>query len=363
MERLDNKSRALYLDLTKATAMLIMPFLHCVYFLGFEGFFASEFPIEQILSISGVLYNFVPGIFLFCLGCGAVITRHDTPEAFLSRGKKLILLGIGLNILRFTPFYLIKGLVFGEMEGFSRAWLWIIGSDVLPFAGLSFLWFAGVKKWNLPDWAVLGFGIVCAAGQMLLPVPRISGTLGQILGNFIFVDGGGSYFPFISWIIFPCLGYFYQSRLNKTRHPARFHVILGTVCASLLAASVLLMKRFGRWKKRYLLWGEMDFHMDLPTTWIAGLIGGLWISISYFLAMPLKRLKISNLITLFSKRITSYYCIHWLVLMGGILIYKLRGKPKKIRTSGAFFAIGTALTALSTVISIIYTSMYRKERN
>ena len=347
----------------KAAALLIMPFLHAVYHLDFEGFFAPEFPIEQVSSIFGVLYNFVPGIFLFCLGCGAVLTRHDTPEELANRGKKLILTGLALNAARFTPFYLVKGLVLGDMAGFSRAWLWIIGSDVLPFAGMSFIWFSAVKRWNLPDWAVLGFGIVCSAGQMLLPVPELSGTLGHLLGNFIFVEGGASYFPFISWIIFPCLGYFYQSRLNKTPRPVRFHIVLGAACASLLAASVLLMRRFGRWKKRYLHWGEMEFRMDLPTAWIAGLIGGIWVSAAYLISIPLKRLRFSDRITSFSKQLTSFYCAHWLVLMGGILICKLLRKPKKIRTAGAFTAAGTVLVILSTIISTVYTYTKHKERN
>ena len=352
MERLDRSSRALHLDLMKACALLLMPFLHAVYHFEFEGFFAPEFPMGQVSYVLGVLYNFVPGVFLFCLGCGTVLTRHDTPEAFARRGKRLILLGFALNLLRFTPFYLIKGLFLGDMAGFSRAWLWVIGSDVLPFAGMSFLCFAGFQKWRFPDWAMLVFGLACTVGQMLLPVPHMTGTLGHLLGNFIFVDGGAAYFPFLSWIIYPCLGCYYQSRLQKTKHPARFHLLLGLGCAALFAASAVVLKRRGKWQKRYLLWGEGDFRMDLPTTWFAGLAGGVWLSVAYFLARGLNRFRIRNWLSAFFKQVTSFYCIHWLVLMYGLLACRLRGSRKKIRSAGAFAAVSGAIVLISAVITV-----------
>ncbi|MBQ7520360.1 MAG: DUF1624 domain-containing protein, partial [Clostridia bacterium] len=323
--------------------------LHAFYHLDFERFLAPEFPLSLVSDVLGMLYNFVPGVFLFCLGCGAVLTRRNTPEAFARRGRHLILLGLVLNLLRFTPFYLIKGLALGDMAGFSRAWLWLIGSDVLPFAGMSFLCFAGMKRCRFPDWAVLCFGLACAAGQMLLPVPRMDGMAGHLLGNFLFVDGGASYFPFLSWMVYPCLGYFYQSRLSQTRHPARFHLVLGAVCGSLLAASVLLLKHLGKWKKRYLFWGEMEFRMDLPTTWFAGLIGGVWVSAAYFLS--LLKCPAGKWISAFSRRVTSFYCVHWLILMYGLLLGRLVKKPAKMRSIGAFAAAGTALVLVSAILT------------
>ncbi|MBQ9720523.1 MAG: hypothetical protein IJV64_07500 [Oscillospiraceae bacterium] len=364
MERLNDRRRSLHLDLLKWVAMRIMPALHAAYHLEFEGFFSPVYPAEAVSALLGILYNFVPGAFLFCLGCGVVLTRHGEPRELAERGGKLILLGLALNMLRFTPFYLLKGFLLLDMAGFSRAWLWIVGSDVLPFAGLSFLVFAFARRHELPDWVVLGFGVFCAAGQMLLPVPFMTGMLGHLLGNFLFVDGGASYFPFLSWIIFPCLGYFYQSRLGKSEHPARFHLILGLSCAALLTATVAVLKRRGQWRRRYLQWGEMEFRMDFPTAWIVSLITGIWLSIAWFLSSLVKGEKLRGFISACARLVTSFYCVHWLVLMYGLLFRKLRRKPGKIHSAGGFLAVCAALTVISALVTKLWSCVhsYRKDQ-
>lgn len=341
------------MDLLKCAALCIMPFLHVNTMLALEGLYADGFPPAYLTAALGLLYNLVPTVFMFCLGGGVVLTRHGEPAALARRGVATILLGVGLNLIRFAPYYLITGAYFSDAAMLRKAWFWLIGSDILPFAGLSFLFFAETRRRELSEWAVLGFGLACAAGQMLLPVPEMPGTLGHLLGNVFFVEGGESYFPFVSWLVFPCLGYFYQKRLQKTKKPVRMHLVLGTVCAALLAISVTLLKRRGRWKKRYLLWGEMDFRMDLPAVWIASLIGGIWLSVSYFLARLLDRRPLRSLAAGISKRLNAFYCIHWVVLMAGLLIAKLRGK-RRMHSVGGVLAAGTALLSAGVLLAKLW---------
>lgn len=356
------ESRNVHLDILKCTALCIMPFLHVNSMLTLEGLYADGFPPAWLTVALGLLYNLVPTVFMFCLGSGVVLTRHGQPSALARRGAETILLGLGLNLVRFVPYYLTVGLYYSDAAALQQAWMWLIGSDVLPFAGMSFLFFAAMKKLGRFEWTVLLAGLFFAVGQMLLPVPNSPGTLGHLLGYVIFTEGGESYFPFVSWIIFPCLGYFYQKRLKKMKNPARMHLHLGVVCAALLVISAALLKRRGRWKNRYLLWGEMDFRMDLPAVWFSGLILGLWLSVTYFLSRLLDfrwlRARASSL----SKRQTAFYCIHWVVLMSGILIAKLRGK-RRVHSLGGFLTAGTAVLTAGLLLSKLWVIFRTSKRS
>lgn len=346
----NHSGRSLHLDLIKCISMLPMPFIHVASMMLVEGLNAASLTQGQIVSMFGPLHNLGPSMFLFCMGCGVVMTRHNSPSDLTQRGLKTIRMGLVLNLLRFTLYYLIKGFLL-EPAVLPYAWYWLIGSDILPCAGMSILALAAARKGELTENVVLSFGLLCAAGQMLLPPIAMTGTAGSLLGNILFVEGGGSYFPLISWILFPCLGYFYQKKLPKIKHPGRFHLILGLSCASLFAASVAFLKRRGKWKKRYVFWGEMGDHMDLPTIWFTCLFGGVYLSVTYALARLLERFSLSKVISACSKRVTSFYCIHWVVLMFTYLICQLRGMRHFIRRRRDVFALGSGLLLVSALLS------------
>ena len=339
-----------------------MPVVHVFSMTMVEGLWAPGFPPERLAEALGLLYNIGPTGFLIPLGCALVLTRHGSPGELARRGARTVGMGLGLNAVRFTLVYIIIGLSLGDAAALSRAWMWLIGSDVLPFAGLTFLVFSGVRKWKLPDWAVLGLGLACAAGQMLLPVPHMAGTGGHLLGNLIFVEGGESFFPLLSWIVYPCLGYFYQSRLRKTRNPKRFHLLLGVGCASLLAGTAALLKRKGKSLRSHLMWGETDFRMDLVTTWIVALMNGLYLSLTWPLAKWLEKHPVRKPITGLTKRMTSFYCIHWLLLMAGVLWSKLRKKKNVIRGPHGYWAAVAGLFAAAALLSELWGRARRARR-
>lgn len=363
MEELKPSFRSFHLDLVKFISICLLPVVHVFSMTLIDGLAAPGFPPQWLTEFLALLYNIGPTGFLIPLGCAVVLTRHNSPEELARRGARTIGMGLTLNFFRFTLVYLILGLCLGDAAVLMRAWTWLIGSDVLPFAGMTFLVFAGVRKWHLPDWAVLAIGAGCAVGQMLLPVPNMPGTLGHLLGNLIFVEGGESYFPLLSWLIFPCLGYVYQSRLQKTRDPKRFHMLLGVSSALLLAATVALLRRAGKWKRRYLLWGEMDFHMDMVTTWIVSLISALFLSLTWPLANWLKKCPVRKPISSLAKRMTSFYCIHWLLLMGAILWSKLRRRTPPIRRVRDYWAAVAGIFTVAAMLSKLWAVFRTSKRS
>ena len=360
--RLNHPDRSLHLDLIKCVSMIPMPFIHVASMMLIEGLNAPSLTQGQITAMFGPLHNFGPPVFLFCMGCGVVMTRHNSAPELAQRGLKTIRMGLELNLIRFTLYYLLKGLLL-EPAVLPYAWYWLIGSDILPCAGMSLLALSAAREWELPERAVLGFGLLCAAGQMLLPSITLSGTAGSLLGNFVFVEGGGSYFPLVSWMLFPCLGYFYQTKLRKIKRPGRFHLILGLSCASLFAASYAFLKRRGKWKKRYLFWGEMGDRMDLPTTWFTCLFGGIYLSVTYGLARLLERHPMRKAITAFSRLVTAFYCIHWVVLMLTYLICQLRGLGRFLRRRRDVLALGGGLLIVSALLSGCWGALKARNRN
>ena len=103
MERLENGSREVHMDLLKFAAICIMPFLHVNGMFALEGLYAAPFPPPWLTETLGVLYNLVPSVFLFCLGGGVVLTRHGKARELARRGILMILMGLGLNLVRFVP--------------------------------------------------------------------------------------------------------------------------------------------------------------------------------------------------------------------------------------------------------------------
>ena len=357
-DRLPDPGRYPHLDLMKSISVLTIPFMHVVSMTFNEGMNAPSFPHEQIVGVVGLIHNNGPPMFLFSMGCGMVLSRHNSPDQRAARGLRLIWTGLLLNLIRFTPYYLIRGLVLKEYAALPYAWLWLIGSDILPCAGLCMLSFSAFLKRKLSAGAILCVGILVALSQLFLPVPRLSGMAGQLLGNFIYVEGGGSYFPVVSWLLFPCLGYFYQTVLQKVRHPGRFHLALGLGCTGLLLGSWLLLRRRGKWKPRYLRWGEMGDRMDPPTLWFVSLFMGIYVSVMYGLSALLSRFaprRVLRCIREVSKRVTSIYVIHWVVLMYSILAAKLRGWNRRVRNVRELLALGTALLGVTLLISQLWT--------
>ena len=89
-------------------------------------------------------------------------------------------------------------------------------SDILPFAGFAFLFFALVKKMNLSNAHVLIIGIFVTVIQSFIPTFEILNPyLKALAGYFVYVDET-SFFPIISWLIYPIVGYLLGQKLLKS---------------------------------------------------------------------------------------------------------------------------------------------------
>lgn len=349
-----SEGRLFNLDLVKFIALLLMPFMHVLAHFRIWDLLKSDFPVERLELESGLLYNIVPGVFMICLGCGIVLTRNSTPLRLARRGITLMFISLLLNFIRFSIFFAILGLAKKDSSLYINCWYWFIASDILPFAGLSFMFFALVKKWNFSNTSLLLIGLLLTFGQSCIPEFDIHNeTMRILLGNFVYIDlDAQSFFPFVSWIIYPILGYLLQNRINETKNSDKVYKEVGLISAIIGIVFFSIMYVTKAWDSRFILWGELEFKMDAPTTIICVSICGVYMSLMYFLSKKLTNLKIRSIVINVSKNVNKIYCIHWILLMYVVLTALLSGF-EGVRYGITIYILGAVLFVVSVYISTL----------
>lgn len=318
--------RLLNLDLVKIIALFAMPFIHVFEEilvtgdLGVGGMMAADFPVQSTKMAMGILYNICPTVFMFCFGAGLALTRYNSPANYARRGIFLLTLSFILNILRYFLPFLGARLYFGPeytewFEEFLRSFCY---SDVLYFAGFTFLIAAFCRKFRISPTLFGAVALALAVLQSFIPVPfeGKSNIINAILGNFFYTNEM-SFFPLVSWLIFPVAGYHYQHYMFKANSLRNYHLI--TMFAGLLAAAMIYFPLLftGNWKIEYLLWCEVgQTKMSAITITIVMPLTITWVSMFYFIAYPLSKFKrFRRHITYLSQNTTKIYFFHWVLLV------------------------------------------------
>ena len=351
IELTTKKHRVVYLDLLKVIALLLMPCIHVMAALPEMELISPNFPVDSITTHGGILYLFVPGVFMFCMGCGLQLSNHSTPSQLMRRGLHLLLVGFILNILRGTLIFVILGFV-DDPSCFHTAWFWLWGSDILYFAGLFFLLFAFVKRFKVKDiWILGGAVLMLIVGHFIPAFTTGIVTLDEIIGNLVYVNAD-SYFPVLSWSIYPVLGYVFQKKIEQTEKKDGFVLRVGLVSAAVFLVLFLALKLSGNMQDRYLLWGEMGARMDLPTALLTISFEGIYISLIYAVCRWIKSEKLMNVLGKISARVNSIYCIHWLIVSYGALVWALL-IDCRVENIGTNYVIGVVVFLMSVGLSFL----------
>lgn len=237
------------IDLMKALAIIAMVLIHV-------------WEISSSLSIvSGIekaaefVVNFMGGIpsagvFMLTMGWGAAFSRRSTPRTYLDRMFQLILLGLLVNFFEHYLPAMIDPEHFGPLSEIAPS---IIAVDIYFFAPLGMLYFAIMKKLAIDGKGSLAiaFSILLVAGCSILNIVLGYETittgnvwLDTILGVLI-RENEWSYFPFISWIIFPVLGYGLATLFRHGKSRSQALLFAGMTGVASIVIAELLMKRYG----------------------------------------------------------------------------------------------------------------------
>ena len=234
------------LDVLKTIAVISMIFVHV---LEVSSELNTSDPLSRGIATLIEFLGCVPsaGVFMFFMGWGAAIFRKKGMKTFIYRFLQLFLLGLLVNFFQQLVPMLLEPEVFGKAQENLYT---IIAVDIYQFASLATLYFAIMQKLNRNTKSAMIFSILLLSFCMIL-----NATLGcetfttgnnwyDTLIGFFVRENEYSYFPFISWILFPISGYgaaFLYQKLDGKKNLLSCCFVTGI---GLILLSELLMNIF-----------------------------------------------------------------------------------------------------------------------
>ena len=153
--------------------------------------------------------------------------KHDIKD-YVSRGIVLLSMGQCVNIVRNGLPNLVAWWITGNKLYISRVLLFL-QTDILHFAGISFLFLALLKKIGLSDKLIVIISIIINNGAFLLYKIMKSPDnylLSQFLGFFVFTTNTETLFPFCSYFIFVAIGYWLGGIYQKISNKDKFYNLI-----------------------------------------------------------------------------------------------------------------------------------------
>lgn len=305
-----NTGRQRELDFAKGLAVLFMVFVH-----GYE-VFHSEALMGSTYSRVIEFLGSPPAapVFMFLLGLGIVYSRRNDAKSLFKRGCTLFSLGYVLNFFRESIPYMILAFREQDITYIEEAWHCLWGVDILPFAGLTFIFFACVKKFKLNHYWLVACWCLFTELHILVRGTLVNHELLNYFCRLFWAVDDYSWFPFLNWISFPILGYLFGQLLIRCRDKKQFYSILlvgnGALSLPLWSYAYLNNIRFGAFGELY----QYDYYNhDLIGTLILCSFALMWLSICFFVHTYIPE-TIFKWLSRWSKYINELYCIHWLLL-------------------------------------------------
>ncbi|MCG8569349.1 MAG: DUF1624 domain-containing protein [Spirochaetes bacterium] len=345
-----NSGRQIELDIARGLAVLFMIAVHIL----------EVFSNEHIIaSLYGSIIEFLGGppaapVFMFLLGIGIEYSTKSKPHILLKRGLIILLAGYLLNILRGSLPNLI-GFIFTENNEFLQSAIKeFVSIDILQFAGLTLIYFSLVKKLKINLVIMIIMGIVFSAMNLILINIKTDHLLLSAFSGLVWGSSKISYFPFLSWIIYPIAGYFFGTFLIKCLNKSKLYLIilifslilfltLGVTIVGLLNIDIGLTDEYSYYHHN--IFGSMIFLSFIM----------LWISFLFFISKGFVGV-IKTTVERWSRNVTSIYFIHW-VLIGFLTIFLGMNTSNFIVT----IIISIIIAAFSDILAVIYVKISGKK--
>jgi len=310
-----NSGRQFELDLAKFLAILFMVLVHSFDYstLGLEGSTSARGLIEFLGS------PLAAPVFMFCMGVGMVYSRHNSPEEMFHRGLHLFAIGYLLNLYRtIIPVATYLSGMFSWAEAKPLMVAMLLCVDILPFAGLAFIFFAGAKRFNLKNWqtALVVLALLLLSGL----VPKVGGdgfVPKYIIGLFAYQNDFTS-FPLMQWLPFPMAGICFGESLKAATNKDRFYLKTLGLGALVFAVATAVALCFDKDLRSFYTSTYLDMDL-LQVMWTLGIVL-LWLPLLYFASKLLTGQRFRDFVTFCSKQINSLYLWHWIVLVPVIML-------------------------------------------
>jgi len=305
-----NRGRQLELDVIKGLAILFMLLVHSMQIFSFAEW-EPNFANRLIVFLGSPP---AAPVFMFALGVGVVYSRKNTPGRLARRGLSILLLGFVFAFFRDYLSMCALYLRTGDAAFLEAGVDYLFGVDILPFAGLAFLFFALAAKLRFESVHYAAASFACAALNLLLAGTTPSSPVLVRLAGLFWGTHESSWFPFLSWIPYPILGYLFGQLLLRCQDKKRLYQICLMVSLPALLACWLLFRHYGinfGWEVHEV--ASDYFHHNLLGSLFMSAFVLAWTSAFYFLTALMPE-SIVKALSRLSKNITEIYVIHWLIL-------------------------------------------------
>lgn len=350
-----NSGRQLELDIARGLAIAFMVLVHI-----FELFIIRPFPNTASTHIIAFLGSPPAApVFMLLLGVGIVYSKRTSASFLFKRGIVILILAYTLGLFRDVVPSFVSSLINSDVEILKEGVFEMLGVDILQFAGLTFLFFALVKKLNLKIWHIVLLVLIFSTAGALLGEISTGNFWLDILAGLFWGSWDRSWFPFCSWIFFPVSGYIFGTFLihcsNKTKMYKRILLISAAALIPLTILSYNYNIEFGAFGEHY---QQQYYHQDLFGNIIFTIFSLFWISLLYFVTLPFKNYNFSTL-KRWSKNVNQIYITHWIIL--GILCHII-SFPLKV---WVILLMTAAVIIISDLIAYLYLKIkanYLSER-
>lgn len=244
-----NRGRQTELDFARGLAVLFMVLIHVQEY--FMSELAKSTATAQVIDFLGG----VPAapVFMFLMGVGIMYSRRSTGKDLFIRGLGLFAMGYLLSFLRGSLPDLYSGVFLGyDLSAMiDMALTKLIYIDIFQFSGLAMMSFGVFKALKLKPSMALVIAVIFAGINWL-----VSDYFGLIAGADLFFTGftglfwGSShiaFFPYLTWIVYPLVGYYFGSCLLRCTDKNRFYGVLGIAGATVYYGGYWLLYEVLDW--------------------------------------------------------------------------------------------------------------------
>lgn len=330
MEKQLNLTRQVPLDLARGLSVLFMVLIHVQeYFLNHS---IAEPQLEAVVDFLGGIP--AAPVFMFLMGVGWVYSRRSTPEVLLKRGLGLIGTGYLLSILRGVLPNLLHLSVGGGPFFLGQGLQQLAFVDILQFSGLAMMAFALMKYFNLGPRAIAGIALALVAlngvlayglgavsfEEVLIPLGTQYQTIAAGTGQLILEHliglligyNGLSFFPFLTWMVYPLIGYLFGYFLVRVSNQSRFYTLCGLTGAAIFFGATFVVDYILEWDNLLYSASAYYHHQGVENLIATGFIL-FFIGICFWIGRLLPKW-LERPITRWSANVTDIYFIHWVII-------------------------------------------------
>lgn len=301
-----NLGRQKELDVAKGLAIIFMVFCHSFEILSYLFDPAASTDIAYAILDVVLGGSFAAPVFMFCMGISFCYSKRSSAGDMVRRALSVAGVALLLEIARTAIPGFLEWLMFRDPECIEYVYLFF-EADILQFAALSMLTIALFQKMNLKPYVMVIIAALCSVAGQLLQWVSTGSDIVDIAAGFIWHSHDYSYFPLLSWLIFPVCGYVFGGIWQRIENKEMFFRWVTPISWLITVAYFVPMAFIGE----YYLSGGDYYGMGIGDAVFAFVICFAMIGLGYYLIKWGGR--VADWLGSMGNRVTSVYCIHWTI--------------------------------------------------